>query len=174
LSTWSDVVLPSFWSAPPSGVVKGNFDVAIRKDLFFYFLFIFIFYQSISDGSFVDNTTGLAVLHTVVDCPCAEVHENSQTNPRPLKVQGVESQAFYLRWLALRGSLHLVGLELATSRVAHPRSLELLTTKPTPWGFYGFCLHKRCMFLVYEYKESESLFCVLTITLKQLGMILLL
>jgi serine/threonine protein kinase len=26
---------------------------------------------------------------------------------------------------------------------------------------YGFCLHKRCMFLVYEYKERGSLFCVL-------------
>ncbi|KAM7508044.1 hypothetical protein LguiA_018497 [Lonicera macranthoides] len=26
---------------------------------------------------------------------------------------------------------------------------------------YGFCLHNRCMFLVYEYIERESLFCVL-------------
>ncbi|XP_059651174.1 probable leucine-rich repeat receptor-like protein kinase At1g35710 [Cornus florida] len=26
---------------------------------------------------------------------------------------------------------------------------------------YGFCLHKRCMFLVYEYMERGSLFCVL-------------
>ncbi|XP_059451361.1 MDIS1-interacting receptor like kinase 2-like [Corylus avellana] len=27
---------------------------------------------------------------------------------------------------------------------------------------YGFCLHKRCMFLVYEYMERGSLFCVLS------------
>ena len=27
---------------------------------------------------------------------------------------------------------------------------------------YGFCLHKRCMFLVYEYMEKGSLFCVLS------------
>jgi serine/threonine protein kinase len=26
---------------------------------------------------------------------------------------------------------------------------------------HGFCLHKRCMFLVYEYMERGSLFCVL-------------
>ncbi|KAK9193064.1 hypothetical protein WN944_003760 [Citrus x changshan-huyou] len=26
---------------------------------------------------------------------------------------------------------------------------------------YGFCLHKRCMFLIYEYMERGSLFCVL-------------
>ena len=26
----------------------------------------------------------------------------------------------------------------------------------------GFCLHKRCMFLIYEYMESGSLFCVLS------------
>ncbi|KAH7847084.1 hypothetical protein Vadar_021699 [Vaccinium darrowii] len=26
---------------------------------------------------------------------------------------------------------------------------------------YGFCLHKRCMFLVYEYMEKGSLFCAL-------------
>ncbi|KAL5739236.1 hypothetical protein ACOSQ2_028416 [Xanthoceras sorbifolium] len=26
---------------------------------------------------------------------------------------------------------------------------------------YGFCLHKRCMFLVYEYMDRGSLFCVL-------------
>ncbi|KAH9671763.1 MDIS1-interacting receptor like kinase 2 [Citrus sinensis] len=26
---------------------------------------------------------------------------------------------------------------------------------------YGFCLHKKCMFLIYEYMERESLFCVL-------------
>ncbi|KAH7846568.1 hypothetical protein Vadar_015636 [Vaccinium darrowii] len=26
---------------------------------------------------------------------------------------------------------------------------------------YGFCLHKRCMFLVYEYMENGSLFCAL-------------
>jgi hypothetical protein len=26
---------------------------------------------------------------------------------------------------------------------------------------YGFCLHKRCMFLVYEYMERGSLFCIL-------------
>ncbi|XP_015879654.3 MDIS1-interacting receptor like kinase 2-like [Ziziphus jujuba] len=26
---------------------------------------------------------------------------------------------------------------------------------------YGFCLHKRCMFLIYEYMEKGSLFCVL-------------
>ncbi|KAM7511363.1 hypothetical protein LguiB_010238 [Lonicera macranthoides] len=26
---------------------------------------------------------------------------------------------------------------------------------------YGFCLHNRCMFLVYDYLERESLFCVL-------------
>ncbi|KAL5741590.1 hypothetical protein ACOSP7_028322 [Xanthoceras sorbifolium] len=26
---------------------------------------------------------------------------------------------------------------------------------------YGFCLHKRCMFLVYEYMDKGSLFCVL-------------
>jgi hypothetical protein len=32
LSAWSGFVLHSFWSAPPSGVVKGNFDVAIRED----------------------------------------------------------------------------------------------------------------------------------------------
>ncbi|CAL5369912.1 unnamed protein product [Camellia sinensis] len=28
---------------------------------------------------------------------------------------------------------------------------------------YGFCLHKRCMFLVYEYMERGSLFCALRI-----------
>ncbi|KAJ7962177.1 putative Receptor protein kinase [Quillaja saponaria] len=27
---------------------------------------------------------------------------------------------------------------------------------------HGFCLHKRCMFLVYEYMEQGSLFCVLS------------
>ncbi|XP_048327237.2 MDIS1-interacting receptor like kinase 2-like [Ziziphus jujuba] len=27
--------------------------------------------------------------------------------------------------------------------------------------FYGFCSHKRCMFLIYEYMEKGSLFCVL-------------
>jgi hypothetical protein len=32
LSAWSGFVLPSLWSAPHSGVVKGNFDVAIRED----------------------------------------------------------------------------------------------------------------------------------------------
>ncbi|XP_031252814.1 MDIS1-interacting receptor like kinase 2-like [Pistacia vera] len=26
---------------------------------------------------------------------------------------------------------------------------------------YGFCLHRRCMFLIYEYMERGSLFCVL-------------
>ena len=26
---------------------------------------------------------------------------------------------------------------------------------------YGFCLHKKCMFLIYEYMERGSLFCVL-------------
>nr|XP_048332085.1 MDIS1-interacting receptor like kinase 2-like [Ziziphus jujuba var. spinosa] len=26
---------------------------------------------------------------------------------------------------------------------------------------YGFCLHKRCMFLIYQYMERGSLFCVL-------------
>ena len=26
---------------------------------------------------------------------------------------------------------------------------------------HGYCLHKRCMFLVYEYMERGSLFCVL-------------
>ncbi|XP_044467997.1 MDIS1-interacting receptor like kinase 2-like isoform X2 [Mangifera indica] len=26
---------------------------------------------------------------------------------------------------------------------------------------YGFCLHKRCMFLIYEYMERGSLFCIL-------------
>ncbi|XP_044467792.1 probable leucine-rich repeat receptor-like protein kinase At1g35710 [Mangifera indica] len=26
---------------------------------------------------------------------------------------------------------------------------------------YGFCLHKKCMFLIYEYMERESLFCIL-------------
>jgi hypothetical protein len=29
LSVWSGFILLSFWSAPPSGLVKGNFDVAI-------------------------------------------------------------------------------------------------------------------------------------------------
>jgi uncharacterized membrane protein len=32
LSAWSGFVLPSLWSAPLSGVVKGNFDVAIREN----------------------------------------------------------------------------------------------------------------------------------------------
>jgi hypothetical protein len=32
LSAWSGFVLPSFWSVPSSGVVKGNFDVAIMED----------------------------------------------------------------------------------------------------------------------------------------------
>jgi hypothetical protein len=32
LSAWSGFVLPSIWSAPPSSVVKGNFDVAIREE----------------------------------------------------------------------------------------------------------------------------------------------
>jgi hypothetical protein len=32
LSAWSGFVLPSIWSAPPSSVVKRNFDVAIRED----------------------------------------------------------------------------------------------------------------------------------------------
>ncbi|KAJ4706914.1 putative Receptor protein kinase [Melia azedarach] len=27
--------------------------------------------------------------------------------------------------------------------------------------FFGFCLHKKCMFLIYEYMERGSLFCVL-------------
>ena len=27
---------------------------------------------------------------------------------------------------------------------------------------YGYCLHKRCMFLVYEYMERRSLFCALS------------
>ncbi|KAB1202760.1 hypothetical protein CJ030_MR8G022168 [Morella rubra] len=31
---------------------------------------------------------------------------------------------------------------------------------------YGFCLHRRCMFLVYEYMERGSLFCVLRNTVE--------
>ncbi|KAJ4707478.1 putative Receptor protein kinase [Melia azedarach] len=27
--------------------------------------------------------------------------------------------------------------------------------------FFGFCLHRRCMFLIYEYMERGSLFCIL-------------
>jgi hypothetical protein len=34
LSVWSGFVLPSLQSAPPSGVVKENFDVAIKEDCY--------------------------------------------------------------------------------------------------------------------------------------------
>jgi len=32
LNASSDFVLPSLWSAPHSGIVKGNFNVTIRED----------------------------------------------------------------------------------------------------------------------------------------------
>uniref|UniRef100_A0A2N9ICK1 non-specific serine/threonine protein kinase n=1 Tax=Fagus sylvatica TaxID=28930 RepID=A0A2N9ICK1_FAGSY len=35
---------------------------------------------------------------------------------------------------------------------------------------HGYCLHKRCMFLVYEYMERGSLFCVLSNNVKAVGL----
>ncbi|KAH9704124.1 protein kinase domain-containing protein [Citrus sinensis] len=35
---------------------------------------------------------------------------------------------------------------------------------------YGFCLHRKCMFLIYEYIEMGSLFCVLRIDEEAIGL----
>jgi serine/threonine protein kinase len=35
---------------------------------------------------------------------------------------------------------------------------------------HGYCLHKRCMFLVYEYMERGSLFCVLSNNVEAVGL----
>ena len=35
---------------------------------------------------------------------------------------------------------------------------------------HGYCLHKRCMFLVYEYMERGSLFCVLSNNFEAMGL----
>lgn len=99
--------------------------------------FFFFFYQGIPEGSFCRRYHGSS-------CPTHSSRlfrmQRSMSaprlipdpGPRPHKVLGIESQAFHLRWLVPKGSLHLVGFELATSRVADPRSLELVDHQPNP------------------------------------------
>ena len=41
---------------------------------------------------------------------------------------------------------------LVLSKIRHRNIIKL----------YGYCLHKRCIFLVYEYMERGSLFCALS------------
>ncbi|XP_048323205.2 MDIS1-interacting receptor like kinase 2 [Ziziphus jujuba] len=60
--------------------------------------------------------------------------------------------------------------KLHTSEIEHPvlnksfiNEVKALTTlrHRNIVRLYGFCLHKKCMFLIYEYMERGSLFCVL-------------
>jgi hypothetical protein len=60
--------------------------------------------------------------------------------------------------------LHRLEAENLTFDVSFNNEVKVLTKiqHRNIIKLHGFCLHKRCMFLVYEYMERGSLFCVLS------------
>ncbi|XP_059451362.1 MDIS1-interacting receptor like kinase 2-like [Corylus avellana] len=60
--------------------------------------------------------------------------------------------------------LHRLEVENSTFDMSFRNEVNVLTEirHRNIIKLHGFCLHKRCMFLVYEYMERGSLFCVLS------------